>query len=371
MATTLGALALAAAPARAQQGTLVLEGGAVRALPSAAVAEATATYGIGGVRIEWSGARGALVGGAYGGQTTDEAASDFWSGVLGGELWLAPTRPVGVGVGALLQGFQVREPLLHRVTSAELTPMLRFGQDAVQLIVRGRFGRGTSLLELRRPGGFVRRAERDLWSRGLEAELGWGSARAALAGVAGWHRSQTGDFRRGGARLAVVAGPFTVRVDGELWDTPRGGETVGGVSLSVPIGRLEARASAGRTAPDPLTLVESGTQTGMLIGLRLASFGSGSETAAVHEIVQPGSPAIVRVSVTPPAASSVEVLGDFEEWTPIALTRDEDAWSVELVLEPGTYHFGFLVDGEWWVPEGLQGTVPDDWGRMNATMVVP
>jgi hypothetical protein len=349
----------------------VLEGGAVRALPSAEVTDASATYGIGGVRIEWSGPRGALIGGAYGGQTTDEAASDFYSGVLGGELWLAPTQPVSVGVGALLQGFQVREPLLHRVTSEELTPMVRFGRGAVQLVARGRFGRGTSLLELRRADGVVRRAERDLWSRGLEAELGWASARAALAGVVGWHRSQSGAFRRGGARLAVVAGPFTVRVDGELWDTPRGGETVGGVSLSVPIGRLEARASAGRTAPDPLTLVESGTQSGVLVGMRLASFGSTAEALAVHEIVQPGSPSIVRVSVTPPAASTVEVLGDFGEWTPIALTLDEDAWSVELVLEPGTYHFGFLVDGEWWVPEGLQGTVPDEWGRVNATMVVP
>ena len=43
----------------------------------------------------------------------------------------------------------------------------------------------------------------------------------------------------------------------------------------------------------------------------------------------------------------------------------------ELAIEPGTYRFGFLVDGEWWVPKGLQGTVPDEWGRSNATMVVP
>ena len=375
MATTcaLTALALGATPARAQEGTIVLEGGAVRALPSAEVGDATATYGIAGLRIEWGGPRAALLGGAYGGQTTDEAASDFYSGVLGGDVWLAPGRLVDVGLGVVLQGFQVREPLLHRVTTAELSPMVRVGRGSVQLVARGRFGSGTSLLELRRPDGPVRRAERELWSRGVEAELGWASTRAALAGVVGWHESQSGFFRRGGVRLAADAGPLTVRLEGEVWDTPGGGETVGGVSISVPIGCLEARASVGRTAPDPLTLIESGTQSGLLIGMRLASFGASTVPAVVHEIVQAGSPAIVTVRVAPPSATSVAVLGDFGEWAPIALARAgaQDEWTVELVLEPGTYHFGFLVDGEWWVPEGLQGTVPDEWGRMNATMVVP
>jgi hypothetical protein len=189
--------------------------------------------------------------------------------------------------------------------------------------------------------------------------------------VVGWHRSQSGAFRRAGARVAVLLGPATLRLEGELWDTPGGDETVGGISLAVPFGRLETRASAGRTAPDPLTLVESGTQTGLLVGMRLVSFGASGAPAVVHEIVQPGSPAIVRVRVAPPAAASVQVLGDFDQWEPIALAREDEEWTVELVLEPGIYHFGFLVDGEWWVPDGLQGSVPDEWGRMNATMVVP
>src|SRR5688572_25553577 len=209
MATTcaLTALALAATPARAQEGAIVLEGGAVRSLPSSEVGDATATYGIAGLRVEWGDPRAALVGGAYGGRTTDEAASDFYSGVLGGDLWLAPGRLVDFGVGVMLQGFQVREPLLHRVTTGELSPMVRFGSGSVQLVARGRFGGGTSLLELRRLDGTVRRAERDLWSRGVEAELGWASTRAAVAGVVSWHESQSGFFRRGGVRLAADAGP--------------------------------------------------------------------------------------------------------------------------------------------------------------------
>ena len=90
----------------------------------------------------------------------------------------------------------------------------------------------------------------------------------------------------------------------------------------------------------------------------------------MHEVIRPGTPARVRIRVRPPGARTVEVLGDFDDWTPVPLTPAGGSWSVELDVEPGTHHFGFLVDGEWWIPEGLQGTVPDEWGRMNATMVV-
>src|SRR5262245_38179019 len=134
----LGALALGYAPARAQEGAIVLEGGAVRALPAGALSDATATYGVGGLRVEWTSPGATLIAGGYGGQTTGDAASDFFSGVVGADLWLFPGRPVDVGVGALLQGFEVREPLLHRVTSGEVTPMLRLGNGAVQLVARGR-----------------------------------------------------------------------------------------------------------------------------------------------------------------------------------------------------------------------------------------
>ena len=40
-------------------------------------------------------------------------------------------------------------------------------------------------------------------------------------------------------------------------------------------------------------------------------------------------------------------------------------------MESGAHHFGFLVDGEWFVPETATGRVSDEWGRVNATLVVP
>ena len=40
-------------------------------------------------------------------------------------------------------------------------------------------------------------------------------------------------------------------------------------------------------------------------------------------------------------------------------------------LPPGVYHFGFRVDGEWYVPEDAPGRVSDGYGQVNATLVVP
>ena len=130
MGALFGSLLLAVAPARAQEGAIVLEGGAARALPPSGVAAETATYGVGGVRLDLSGAAGVLLGGAYGGRAAGGRGSDFVSGVLGGELWLGRRAPVGVGVGGMVQGFAVEEPLLYRVSAAEVSPMVHFGVGA-------------------------------------------------------------------------------------------------------------------------------------------------------------------------------------------------------------------------------------------------
>ena len=363
------ALAVAAAPADAQEGRIVLEGGGAHALPPAGVAAEAATYAVGGLRIEWENGSGALFGAGYAGRAGGDTGSDFLSGMLGGELWTDPSSPVGLGMGALVQAFAVDEPLLYRLSAAEIAPLLRLGRAGGRLVLRSRIGTGSSRVELRRRDGSVRRAQHDLWSRGMDAELHVGDGALGLTAVAGVHRSRGGSFRRAGLRADAKPGVLALRGELELWDTPNGREVVGTLALSISLGRLEARVSRGRTAPDPLTLVDAGTQTSALVGLGVLSFGG--DRSAVHEVVRSGRPSRVRVRVTPPPARSVELLGDFSDWVPVALERDGAAWTGEVEVEPGTYHFGFLVDGEWWIPEGLQGTVPDEWGQTNATMVVP
>ena len=55
-------------------------------------------------------------------------------------------------------------------------------------------------------------------------------------------------------------------------------------------------------------------------------------------------------AITAPGASSVSLVGDFTHWQekPIALKpTGSGQWKVSVSLAPGTYHYRFLVDGEW------------------------
>ena len=51
-----------------------------------------------------------------------------------------------------------------------------------------------------------------------------------------------------------------------------------------------------------------------------------------------------------PEAMSVQLVGDFTHWEkqPINLQKGADGvWHATVVLEPGTHHYRFLVNGEW------------------------
>ena len=157
-----------------------------------------------------------------------------------------------------------------------------------------------------------------------------------------------------------------------MWDTPLGKETTGSIAVTVPLGGPSwfAQLVGGRTDPDPLVRSEPGGQGGLVIGRRLVRFGPRGVTPVVALRPTPGG-AAARFRLEDRGAQRVEVLGDFSGWEPQPMARDGRAWLLEIALTTGTYHFGFLVDGEWFVPEGAPGRVSDDWGQMNATLVVP
>lgn len=104
------------------------------------------------------------------------------------------------------------------------------------------------------------------------------------------------------------------------------------------------------------------------MGLRLASFEPPPPTELVE--MEPGRGS-ARFRLRRPDARSVALLGSFSLWEPLPMERTKDGWTLRVDLPPGTHHFGFLVDGEWFVPEGAAGRVDDEWGRTNATVVVP
>ena len=81
----------------------------------------------------------------------------------------------------------------------------------------------------------------------------------------------------------------------------------------------------------------------------------------------------VTFSLLEPNAASVQLAGDFSDWTkkPINLRKDENGmWKATVPLEPGTHQYRFLVDGQWYDDPACQNRVPNPFGAMNCVREV-
>jgi len=74
-----------------------------------------------------------------------------------------------------------------------------------------------------------------------------------------------------------------------------------------------------------------------------------------------------------PAALSVQLVGDFTHWQkkPISLSKNESGvWSGSVELPPGTYHYRFLVDGQWRDDPECTLRVENPYGSQNSVRQV-
>jgi len=59
----------------------------------------------------------------------------------------------------------------------------------------------------------------------------------------------------------------------------------------------------------------------------------------------------IKFSIKALGAKNVQVAGDFNNWNPnkgvLLDTEGQGVWSKVLPLEPGTYQYRFVVDGQW------------------------
>jgi len=84
---------------------------------------------------------------------------------------------------------------------------------------------------------------------------------------------------------------------------------------------------------------------------------------------------LVHFQFHAPDAQRVELVGDFNNWTPGTIRlRGPDAsghWTVNLDLPEGRYEYLFLVDGKTWATDpNAAAHRPDGFGRDNAVMDV-
>lgn len=84
---------------------------------------------------------------------------------------------------------------------------------------------------------------------------------------------------------------------------------------------------------------------------------------------------VTRFVFIAPEASSVQMTGDFVDWSPEGITlvdeRGTGIWTVDVPLEPGVYQYAFVVDGEEWRPDPRAvSQVDDGFGRENSVVIV-
>jgi hypothetical protein len=97
---------------------------------------------------------------------------------------------------------------------------------------------------------------------------------------------------------------------------------------------------------------------------------SADASRARIEVAPSGNPRTLSVNV--PGARSIEIMGDFTDWVPVALTQTgSDTWAVDLFIPPGVHRLNIRVDdGPWRVPLGTR-LEETEFGGAVGVVVVP
>ncbi len=366
----------------AQTSEVSVEMGASRILPPDGVEGDGADFLVGGIRASTQNLSSTGVWGSFllGRALNATAGGDFLSGELGGAWSSRPRHGWSADLMGRASGFRVAAPFEYEAASAEAAVGVRYrlGPISTRLAGLGGVGRSrvvlSSTVQRMRHRAPVREVMiDDLWRYGATLEVLVGRGPIAVGVAGGTHESAGGSFRSAGARLVAAGrrGAIELRVD--AWHTPEGSRNTGGIVFWVPWGPWSVRGTAGKPEPDPLLLAEPGRGAGgMLVGRTIFGRAPASRRVSLHEVVKASSEeARVRFTVDAPrGAERVELLGDFTLWKPVPMKEVGRTWSLEMEVPPGTYHFGFQVDGAWYLPEGAADAVPDEWGRRSATLVI-
>lgn len=363
---------LVGAPLDAQQGSVEAEAGVSHAQPPSGFDLPSATYGLLGLRLTYGEAeRGWLWGTAYGGLATSADAGDWGSLAVGGEVWEGDRPGLQAGLGGRASAFTVGDPDQFRAATGALFPQVRYSEGPLSFRLRGLGGAGTSEVEITRPGFETGTVSTDLWYVGAEPGVSFRTESGELTGTLAYLDARAGVYRRAGLSYSGRDDDVGWSAGLELWDTPAGSEVAVRVSLDLTLeGPWSAHLGGGRSDPDPLLESPPSWQGTGTVGYRLTDLAPAAPVP-LTEISGTGPRKSVRIRLEARDAERVVLLGDFTGWEPVPLERVDGHWSATVRVEPGVYHFGFRVDGEWLVPEHASGQVNDDWGRTNATLVVP
>ena len=87
------------------------------------------------------------------------------------------------------------------------------------------------------------------------------------------------------------------------------------------------------------------------------------EVQMAHQTSTEKQTILVQFRLYAPEAKSVSLAGEFNRWLTnetLLMRRNGGLWSVEINLEPGTYSYMFVIDGQEWVPDPDADLYRDD-----------
>ena len=79
----------------------------------------------------------------------------------------------------------------------------------------------------------------------------------------------------------------------------------------------------------------------------------------------------VRLTLAVPDATTLDIAGEWNDWTPAPMERTDDLrWTVALPLAAGAHRFALIVDGTRWIVPGGVTRLPDDFGGTVGLLIV-
>ena len=290
-------------------------------------------------------------------------------GLVSGSL-LSPTGnfPRGELTG-FLSGFS--ETSSRATLSGELMGRVQFGSG-----VRGvALGLGTGSTSHDGTASALLHAAGDAWwSIGDDQFLGSISAvhrgaplyelqRSYVDVIAGWRRDQGG----------IVLG-----VSGGLRNDIRGAtrtDAWGSADVTAWVTSRSALVlSGGRSLEDPVRGIPRTTYLSLSVrvtGQRHLTLSRRATISGARVSIVRVDDARRRIELRGVTASRIEVMGDFTDWTPVALEAVGDVWRLEREISPGLHRMAIRLDGgEWIAPVNLPKAT-DDLGGVVGLVTVP
>jgi hypothetical protein len=194
--------------------------------------------------------------------------------------------------------------------------------------------------------------------------------RRYVDGVGYWtHRSDRVELIAGGGARAVSGARLTISssaaVSAAFWITDHaalvlaGGRALEDVARGVPSVRYLSAS------------LRLGTRGGVSrLGLLVRHERPADDVGYID--VRVAGDSLRQLSVRLPAASTVELMADFTDWQPVALSRmPNGTWTLERAIARGTHRLALRIDGGGWtVPPNLP-SVEDEFGGAVGLLIVP